>query len=146
MDFLNEIWRFMRVRKKFWLLPILMMMVVAVTVLMATANIALLVIDGGHRHGLVGWPGLSGLSGLLGLSGLSGSSALLGLALSAGALLAGTSFKPIESPQPYLPPNADVTCWAPERKGSARLLPSVEKMLRSTRRAEVAAPLRLATT
>ena len=28
MDFLNEIWRFMRVRKKFWLLPILIMMVV----------------------------------------------------------------------------------------------------------------------
>ena len=28
MDFLNELWRFMRVRKKFWLLPILIMMVV----------------------------------------------------------------------------------------------------------------------
>jgi hypothetical protein len=28
MDFLNEIWRFMRVRKKFWLLPIMIMMVV----------------------------------------------------------------------------------------------------------------------
>jgi hypothetical protein len=28
MDFLFEIWRFMRVRKKFWLLPILIMMVV----------------------------------------------------------------------------------------------------------------------
>jgi hypothetical protein len=28
MDFLAEIWRFMRVRKKFWLLPILVMMVV----------------------------------------------------------------------------------------------------------------------
>ena len=27
MDFLNELWRFMRVRKKFWLLPILIMMV-----------------------------------------------------------------------------------------------------------------------
>jgi hypothetical protein len=26
MDFLAEIWRFMRVRKKFWLLPILLMM------------------------------------------------------------------------------------------------------------------------
>jgi hypothetical protein len=28
MDFLSELWRFMRVRKKFWLLPILVMMVV----------------------------------------------------------------------------------------------------------------------
>jgi len=28
MDFVAEIWRFMRVRKKFWLLPILIMMVV----------------------------------------------------------------------------------------------------------------------
>jgi hypothetical protein len=28
MDFLKELWRFMRVRKKFWLLPILTMMVV----------------------------------------------------------------------------------------------------------------------
>ena len=28
MDFLAEFWRFMRVRKKFWLLPILIMMVV----------------------------------------------------------------------------------------------------------------------
>jgi hypothetical protein len=28
MDFLNELWRFMRARKKFWLLPVLMMMVV----------------------------------------------------------------------------------------------------------------------
>ena len=27
-DFLSELWRFMRVRKKFWLLPILIMMVV----------------------------------------------------------------------------------------------------------------------
>jgi len=27
MDFLSELWRFMRVRKKFLLLPILMMMV-----------------------------------------------------------------------------------------------------------------------
>jgi hypothetical protein len=25
MDFIREIWRFMRVRKKFWLLPILVM-------------------------------------------------------------------------------------------------------------------------
>ena len=28
MDFLAELWWFMRVRKKFWLLPILIMMVV----------------------------------------------------------------------------------------------------------------------
>ena len=28
MDFLFELWRFVRVRKKFWLLPILIMMVV----------------------------------------------------------------------------------------------------------------------
>ena len=27
MDFLAELWRFMRVRKKFWLLPIVLMMV-----------------------------------------------------------------------------------------------------------------------
>jgi hypothetical protein len=26
MDFLSEFWRFMRVRKKFWLLPIFLMM------------------------------------------------------------------------------------------------------------------------
>jgi hypothetical protein len=28
VDFLSELWRFMHVRKKFWLLPILVMMVV----------------------------------------------------------------------------------------------------------------------
>jgi Family of unknown function (DUF5989) len=28
MDFVPELWRFMRVRKKFWMLPILIMMVV----------------------------------------------------------------------------------------------------------------------
>jgi Family of unknown function (DUF5989) len=28
MDFLAELWRFMRVRKKFWLLPIIFMMAV----------------------------------------------------------------------------------------------------------------------
>jgi hypothetical protein len=28
MDFVTELWRFMRVRKKFWLLPVLIMMVV----------------------------------------------------------------------------------------------------------------------
>ena len=28
MDFLAELWRFMRARKKFWLLPILIVMVV----------------------------------------------------------------------------------------------------------------------
>jgi hypothetical protein len=28
MDFLKEFWRFLRVRKKFWMVPILVMMVV----------------------------------------------------------------------------------------------------------------------
>jgi hypothetical protein len=28
MEFLAELWRFMRVRKKFWLMPVLIMMVV----------------------------------------------------------------------------------------------------------------------
>ena len=28
MDFLKELWRFMRVRRKFWLLPIVVMMVI----------------------------------------------------------------------------------------------------------------------
>jgi len=28
MDFLAEFWRFMRVRKKFWMMPIVLMMVV----------------------------------------------------------------------------------------------------------------------
>jgi hypothetical protein len=28
MEFVSELWRFMRIRKKFWLLPILMMMLV----------------------------------------------------------------------------------------------------------------------
>jgi hypothetical protein len=28
LDFVAELWRFMRVRKKFWLLPIVVMMVV----------------------------------------------------------------------------------------------------------------------
>jgi len=28
MDFLAELWRFMRILKKFWLLPVLIMMVV----------------------------------------------------------------------------------------------------------------------
>ena len=28
MELVSELWRFMRIRKKFWLLPILMMMVV----------------------------------------------------------------------------------------------------------------------
>ena len=28
LDFVGELWRFMRVRKKFWLLPILIMMVI----------------------------------------------------------------------------------------------------------------------
>ncbi len=28
MEFIAELWRFMRVRKKFWLLPIILMMVI----------------------------------------------------------------------------------------------------------------------
>ena len=28
IDFVEELWRFMRVRKKFWLLPVLLMMIV----------------------------------------------------------------------------------------------------------------------
>jgi Family of unknown function (DUF5989) len=28
MEFVSELWRFLRIRKKFWLLPILMMMLV----------------------------------------------------------------------------------------------------------------------
>ena len=28
MDFLSEFWRFMRARRKFWLLPIMVMMVI----------------------------------------------------------------------------------------------------------------------
>ena len=28
MDFLREMWRFMKVRRKFWLLPIMVMMVI----------------------------------------------------------------------------------------------------------------------
>lgn len=28
MDFLSELWRFLRVRKKFWLLPMLIMMLI----------------------------------------------------------------------------------------------------------------------
>jgi hypothetical protein len=28
VDFLTELWRFMRVRKKFWLLPIVLVMIV----------------------------------------------------------------------------------------------------------------------
>jgi hypothetical protein len=28
MDFLSELWRFMRARKKFWMLPIFVMMVI----------------------------------------------------------------------------------------------------------------------
>lgn len=28
MDFLLELWRFMRVRKKYWMLPIVLMMIV----------------------------------------------------------------------------------------------------------------------
>jgi Family of unknown function (DUF5989) len=40
MDFLTELWRFMRVRKKFWLLPILIMMVVLGGVVVLTQGSA----------------------------------------------------------------------------------------------------------
>ena len=40
MDFLAELWRFMRVRKKFWLLPVLIMMVVSGGLLVLTKGSA----------------------------------------------------------------------------------------------------------
>jgi hypothetical protein len=40
MDFLVELWRFMRVRKKFWLMPILIMMVVFGGLVMLTKGSA----------------------------------------------------------------------------------------------------------
>ena len=40
MDFFTELWRFMRVRKKFWLLPILLMMVVFGGLVMLTKGSA----------------------------------------------------------------------------------------------------------
>ncbi len=40
MDFLLELWRFMRVRKKFWLMPILIMMVIFGGLVMLTKGSA----------------------------------------------------------------------------------------------------------
>jgi hypothetical protein len=40
MDFLSELWRFMRVRKKFWLLPIMFMMVLLGGVIVLTKGSA----------------------------------------------------------------------------------------------------------
>jgi hypothetical protein len=40
MDFLAELWRFMRVRKKFWLVPILVMMMVFGGLLLLTKGSA----------------------------------------------------------------------------------------------------------
>jgi hypothetical protein len=40
MDFLSELWRFMRVRKKFWLLPIMIMMVLLGGVIVLTKGSA----------------------------------------------------------------------------------------------------------
>jgi len=40
MDFLVELWRFMRVRKKFWLVPILIMMVIFGGLVMLTKGSA----------------------------------------------------------------------------------------------------------
>jgi hypothetical protein len=40
MDFLTELWRFMRVRKKFWLMPMLIMMVVFGGLVMLTKGSA----------------------------------------------------------------------------------------------------------
>jgi uncharacterized protein DUF5989 len=40
MDFLVELWRFMRVRKKFWLMPMLIMMVIFGGLVMLTKGSA----------------------------------------------------------------------------------------------------------
>ena len=40
MDFVSELWRFMRVRKKFWLLPILVMMVVFGGLVVLTSRVS----------------------------------------------------------------------------------------------------------
>jgi len=40
MDFLGELWRFMRVRKKFWLLPIFVTMVMIGGLLVLTKGAA----------------------------------------------------------------------------------------------------------
>jgi hypothetical protein len=41
LSFLAEFWRFLRVRKKYWLLPILMMMVVLGALIVLTKGTAL---------------------------------------------------------------------------------------------------------
>ena len=41
MDLVSELWRFMRARKKFWLLPILIMMVVFGGLVMLTKGSAI---------------------------------------------------------------------------------------------------------
>jgi hypothetical protein len=41
MSLLGELWRFLRVRKKFWLLPVLVMMLVFGALLVATQSSAL---------------------------------------------------------------------------------------------------------
>lgn len=41
MSFLSELWRFLRVRKKFWLLPILTMMVLLGGLLVLTQGSAI---------------------------------------------------------------------------------------------------------
>ncbi len=41
MDIVNELWRFMRVRKKFWLLPIIVMMLAFGTLIVLTQGSAL---------------------------------------------------------------------------------------------------------
>jgi hypothetical protein len=38
MDFLAELWRFMRVRKKFWLLPVMVMMVLFGALLLTSGS------------------------------------------------------------------------------------------------------------
>jgi hypothetical protein len=40
MDFLSQLWRFMRVRKKFWLMPILIMMMVIGSLVVLTKGSA----------------------------------------------------------------------------------------------------------
>ncbi len=41
MDFLAELWRYMRVRKKFWLLPMIVLLVITGALLAATQSAAL---------------------------------------------------------------------------------------------------------
>jgi hypothetical protein len=41
MSLLSELWRFLRVRKKFWLLPVVVMMLVFGALLVATQSSAL---------------------------------------------------------------------------------------------------------